>query len=214
MSRTIALCAAASVLAYATTASAQATTVQLPTFSFFTVNTTVLVPDGGSAYMGGIGRAASGSTSRGIPGLGGRPFANTATAGSTSAGGISVSAQIHDMEAMDQALLNQGVASRPDAAQLFAARKAAGVARNAAPQSLADIRQEQAAAAQATSDEAREYYDKGNVAYENGKFGVAKIYWQMSVRRADGELLQLAQAKLKAVTEQTRSPQLTAQRER
>ena len=33
-----------------------AVTVQLPTFSFATVSTTVNVPDGGTTYMGGINR--------------------------------------------------------------------------------------------------------------------------------------------------------------
>ena len=42
------------------------TTVQLPTFSFFTVQTTVSVPDSGGAFLGGIGRGADGGSSRGF----------------------------------------------------------------------------------------------------------------------------------------------------
>ncbi len=215
MSRMLTITVAAVTLNAAITASAQrATTVQLPTFSFFTVNTTVMVPDGGSAYLGGVGRASSGSTSRGLPGLGGSPLGgNRAIAGSVSAGGISISAKIHDFEAMDQALLNQGLASQPNAAQIFAASKGNGVGRNVT-QSVAEIQQEQESAALSQKEEARDCYEKGVAAYEKGKFGAAKIYLQMAVRRADGDLLALAQAKLKAVIEQSRPPQLTAQRER
>ena len=54
----------------------QNTTVQLPTFNFSTVNTTVSVPDGGTALLGGIMRAAEGSTSRGVPLLGNIPYLN------------------------------------------------------------------------------------------------------------------------------------------
>lgn len=42
-------------------------TVQLPTFNVTTVQTTVSVPDGGTALLGGIGRFSEGSVSRGVP---------------------------------------------------------------------------------------------------------------------------------------------------
>ena len=48
---------------------ASAQTVQLPTFSFTTVGTTVMVPDGGAAFLGGIDRAATGRNEFGVPGL-------------------------------------------------------------------------------------------------------------------------------------------------
>jgi hypothetical protein len=41
---------------------AQAQTVQLPTFNFFTVRTTVSVPDSGGAYLGGVNRSAMGQS--------------------------------------------------------------------------------------------------------------------------------------------------------
>ena len=56
-----------------------AVTVQLPTFSFATVSTTVNVPDGGATYMGGINCALSGRTEYGVPGL---PFLVSRTAAS------------------------------------------------------------------------------------------------------------------------------------
>lgn len=94
------------------------TTVQLPQFNFFTISTTVMVPDSGGAFSGGVGGGASGSRTNGMPGLG-----KTAGASSVSAGGVSVSAQIHDMRAMDRALLSDSVAEREAAAgQLWVAR--------------------------------------------------------------------------------------------
>ncbi|MDZ7617617.1 MAG: hypothetical protein U1E05_11465 [Patescibacteria group bacterium] len=81
--------------------------VQLPTFSQFSVGTTVSVPDRGSAYMGGINRSASGRTSYGAPMLPFRPFRNTAIGGSQGGSSMHVSAWVHDFEAMDDYLLNQ-----------------------------------------------------------------------------------------------------------
>ncbi len=55
---------------------AQNTSVQLPVFSFNTVNTTVTAPDGGTIQLGGVNRASSGRTERSVPILGKLPFAN------------------------------------------------------------------------------------------------------------------------------------------
>jgi len=48
-------------------ARAQGTAVQLPTSSYFTTNSTVSVPDRGSALLGGIGRTAAGANEFGVP---------------------------------------------------------------------------------------------------------------------------------------------------
>ena len=45
----------------------QGTTVQLPTFSFTTVTTTVSVPDGGTVLLGGIKRLSEGRNEVGVP---------------------------------------------------------------------------------------------------------------------------------------------------
>ena len=52
------------------------TTVQLPTFQFTTVSTTVSVPDGGTVLLGGIKRLAEGRTERGVPMLAQLPYIN------------------------------------------------------------------------------------------------------------------------------------------
>lgn len=52
----------------------EGTTVQLPTFSFVTVTTTVSVPDGGTVLLGGIKRLSEGRNERGIPILSKIPY--------------------------------------------------------------------------------------------------------------------------------------------
>jgi len=52
------------------------TTVQLPTFIFTTVSTTVSVPDGGTVLLGGIKRLSEGRTERGVPMLSKLPYIN------------------------------------------------------------------------------------------------------------------------------------------
>ena len=53
-----------------------ATTVQLPTLAFTTVNTTVSVPDGGTILLGGIKRLREGRTEQGVPMLSKLPYIN------------------------------------------------------------------------------------------------------------------------------------------
>ena len=59
----------------ATTATS-GTTVQLPTFSFVSVTTTVSVPDGGTVLLGGIKRLKEGRNEYGVPGLDKIPYIN------------------------------------------------------------------------------------------------------------------------------------------
>ncbi len=52
------------------------TTVQLPTFAFTTVSTTVSVPDGGTVLLGGIKRLREGRNEQGLPVLSKLPYIN------------------------------------------------------------------------------------------------------------------------------------------
>jgi general secretion pathway protein D len=58
------------------TSSRRGTTVQLPTFSFVTVTTTVSVPDGGTVLLGGIKRLSEGRNEFGVPMLNKIPYVN------------------------------------------------------------------------------------------------------------------------------------------
>ena len=52
----------------------EGTTVQLPTFAFTSVSTTVSVPDGGTILLGGIKRLQEGRVERGVPVLSKIPY--------------------------------------------------------------------------------------------------------------------------------------------
>ncbi len=52
------------------------TTVQLPTYSYITVTTTVSVPDGGTVLLGGIKRLSEGRNEFGVPMLNKLPYVN------------------------------------------------------------------------------------------------------------------------------------------
>ncbi len=58
------------------TVTTRGTTVQLPTFSFVTVTTTVSVPDGGTVLLGGIKRLSEGRNEFGTPILNKIPYIN------------------------------------------------------------------------------------------------------------------------------------------
>lgn len=92
-------------------------TVQQPVFQSFSTGTTVTVPDGGAALLGGISSARYGSTSRGTPLVGklpgvGRLFNNQAIGGEFSSSQNYVRARIVDLHEMDQTVLNQARAGR------------------------------------------------------------------------------------------------------
>lgn len=181
------------------------TTVQLPTFSFFTVQTTVSVPDSGGAYLGGIGRGADGSTSRGFG-----PLANRGSGSSRGASGMSVQATIIDGEEMDQAVLAQAAAnSRLNSPAVRAEQISGRLGRSeagtftASAGSLAEIRSQQAAGTANRTAEATELFAKAQRAEGEGKPGLAKIYYQMVLRRDAGSLRVSAQSRLAALSEGT-----------
>ncbi len=205
---------------------AQATTIQLPTFNFFTVNTTVEVPDGGSGFIGGLSSNATGQTQRGIPGLGFvPPLGNRATGATGSAGGMSVTATIHDFDAMDRALLGSdfdrsghyiggdtSAPSDPALRQRLArlpvmlrplppsttdsSRPSQLAADASGSQSIAAMRAQQSAEDSAQQAEAARLLEQAREVEAAGKPGVAKIYYQMAARRATGALKNEALAEL------------------
>jgi hypothetical protein len=200
------------------------TTVQLPTFSFTTVLTSVSVPDRGSAYLGGIKRAREGSGTRGLG-----PLANKAGGRDHVAGGMSVHATIIDLAEMDERILAEAAAKRAPTDPTLAKAEsltryvgrgilgasagssdrvavggAADHGASAAPvESVAAIRQANAAAAEARASEAEGFLAKARQAEVDNKPAVAKIYYQMVVRRDQGELAQFAQSRLAALAGST-----------
>jgi hypothetical protein len=190
-----------------------ATTVQLPSFSFFTVNTTVSVPDRGGAYLGGIDRAREGSTTRGFG-----PLRNRGIGAERAAGGVAVQATIHNLDELDRATLADAAAKRgavdPDLAKAELIRRGVGKGiaspagggqpADANPaDSVAAIKAKNAAAAQARANEAAELLAKAEAAEAEGKASVAKIYYQMVARRDTGELKALAESRLAKLSGKT-----------
>jgi len=186
-----------------------ATTVQLPTFSFFTVQTTVSVPDRGGAFLGGINRGRDGRVARGFG-----PLQNAAIGGDRLASGASVHARIIDTDEIDRMLLaaaakRAGTPVDPALAKASAISKHVGVAVSGAaehrpvgtalPGSVAAIRAENASAAAERNAEAAAFFAKAAAAEAEGKPAVAKIFYQMVVRRDSGPLKQQAQARLAAL---------------
>lgn len=91
--------------------------VQLPTFQVFSIGTTVVIPDRGSMYLGGVNRAAFGSSTRGVPGLSkipgaGRLFTNSGIGSEVSSSGVHASATIMDLGELDKAVLAEAAARR------------------------------------------------------------------------------------------------------
>ncbi len=86
-----------------------------PTFTTIGVQTSVAVPDGGTASLGGYGRLSEGRTEYGVPGLGGVPylgrgFRNTGYGRSTATGRVSASVRIIDLH--EEEYRQTGVRSR------------------------------------------------------------------------------------------------------
>jgi len=152
-----------------------ATTVQLPTFSFFTVQTTVSVPDGGGIALGGIDRGVDSTVNRNS-GL----TRNRGIGSSRTASGVSVSATIIDREEMDRAILAEAAARRSvpiDSSPLKAAALSKSVARSepsAAADSLSAIRERNAAKSEAKASELAGYFAKAQQAEADGKL-VTKV---------------------------------------
>lgn len=194
------------------------TTVQLPTFQVFSVNTTVSVPDGGGALLGGINRAADSSVTRGlplgskIPGLG--PLATNRGIGSVrGASNMSVHATIIDHQELDAAVLAEAAARRggislTDKQALATQQRANFITRNlatadrpavetkTAQPSVDEIRRKNELAAANRDAEAHAYLAKAEAAAAEKKTGVAKVYYQMVARRASGDLKLLAESRL------------------
>jgi len=177
----------------------QSVTVQLPTFQFFGVSTTVVVPDRGTASLGGGGSAAMSRAAgpRLLP-------PNHALGRSATSARIDVSVYVHDLHAMDESLLQQaGDRSRfepkaplPDFADRPHLQQLANQGTRRL-KSVAELRRARASAESALEDEARGWFDKAEQRWREGQLGVARIYYQMVWRRAEGPLKQAAANRLR-----------------
>ena len=174
------------LLAAASIAAAQ--TIQLPSFSSFSVNTTVVVPDGGTAVIGGTGRAYSGANR--FNGISRQQAIGVQRQTST----LSVTANVHDPQAADEALLRKARARRAGqaagAGQPAPAVDLALSSDDAGLKSVAELRRERAAALAAGDRETLELVAKARRAQRDGKDSLARLYLRTAAREAKGPLKQ------------------------
>lgn len=208
--------------------------VQLPTFNFFTVSTTVSAPDRGAIALGGVRSLREGSNTRGIPMLSKLPGLsrlgkNRGIGREASASMLTLHPTIIDREEMEAALmadaasrvtepammafheslreaarLSRGMAGRGMTASppLTAAASPAPPGRSTPP-GLAEIRRRNAVAKRAELDEAMQFFRRGEAALEEGKPGVAKIYFKIAGRQGDENLQRAVVARLRQIEQQS-----------
>lgn len=178
---------------------AQATTVQLPTFNFFTVTTSVSVPDRGGTSLGGINRSSDGRNEFGAPLS---PLGNRAIGSERQALNMSVHVTIHNLDEMDQDILARAQYVNTVPAELAKIKRLAAAGNSSAGQAAAGLDAIRAQLAQkklATQREALGIFEKGLAAEGEGKYKVARIYYQMAARRAEGELKGLIEQRISLV---------------
>jgi hypothetical protein len=194
------------------------TTVQLPTFSFFTVNTTVSVPDSGGTYLGGLLRGRDSSSMRGLapfPGLASRGIASE-----RSAGGMSIRAWIHDFRKLDDAILAEAAATRKETDPVAIKGKALAESLEKSPAgnpaadapflSVAEIRRQNEEQDQVRREEALAYFTKGEEYRAAGKPGLARMNYQRAAARDSGKVKEAA---LKRIAQLQNPPAVTAKTE-
>ena len=203
----------------------QGNVVQLPQFSFFTVATTVSVPDRGSALLGGVKRSSSGRVERGVPLVGKLPMANRlfnnrAIGRDDSSALMHVTAYIHDHDEMDRAILaaaarrrgatvdvlgrpvdygGRRLVSRPAAANHGIGFDVYNARREVPQRVSADTLARRSARfdPNASPDaRAARFLNLARAAQSQGNDSLARLYYRNVVRLADGEVRQLAQARL------------------
>ena len=190
-----------------TASAAPAQVVQLPTYQFFSTDSSVMVPDHGTASLGGVTRSSTGSNQFGPPFL----PSNRSFGSQTGAAGARVSVMIHDFEAMDAALM----AGAPDGAGR-AGQIGAVAANPSSPPgqlaSVADLAARKAAAHATEQAEAEQLLERGLKAQAEGKPGAAKVYLQMAAKRSTGKLKQQVLAAFgsaNSVTSESATPRVS-----
>ena len=143
--------------------------VQQPTVGTTSVSTSVIVPNGGRAYLGGVSSAQSGRSRYGFY----QPGSSIGL--SRSSNSMSVGVTIIDLREMDEAILNS-VPDRAESASHFA-RHATAIER-----SNVDRSQEPAHEIESTAERAAKFERLAYKAEAEHRPGVAKLHWQMAAK--------------------------------
>ena len=178
--------------------------VQLPVVRQFGVTTTVMVPDGGAAHMGGIRSAREGRVSRGNPLLPGRLGSNRAIGRDYSTADAWATVRIMDMKELDRMTL---LAATPDEIE-FLSEKAKEITKTvrksnitgAGASSLAELRAARAAVESAAVAEIQKQLQKADEFEKRGRLGTAKIYYRIAYRDGDPATRKRALAALRRLS--------------
>ena len=186
--------------------SGSAQVLQLPVWSQFSIGPSVLVPDQGAAYLGGIRRSRYASVSRGNP-LGKLPFLGRLQRDRASGHDVSLSrgqvtASIIDHQALDAAVLaeaarRRGVTNGTSrravalAERLPSRRASVTPSRRYRASRAAPRRQPRRSPAQSPAgDDFAQVLARAEKAGAEGKTGVARILYRMARKRTDSGALQ------------------------
>jgi hypothetical protein len=170
---------AASLLLVAAPAAAQQV-VQQPVVATTSISTTVSVPDRGRVLMGGISSAQSARQQYGpLPSGVTRGFSRQATS-------ITTSVYIHDLQAMDEELLN----SSPTAGTDLSKAGTDQFVRSRAPKPTTDP-------ATSPREKATKFEQLALKADAAGKPNVARLHWQVAAKYGS----QLAETRLAELTQ-------------
>jgi hypothetical protein len=198
--------AVALVVCLTSLARGQAGAVQLPSFSSFGVQTEVSAPDSGGAFIGGVGRASSGSKAFG-PALGPR----RAFGQNRSSSSCRVKATVHDFAAHDEGGEEVGGKDSAETRQSRRVSKAGeSSAGKAPPGSLAEARRKHAAEMAARDADAEELIAKAHKALDQGKINVAKMYCKMAARDASDDMKRKIRREIDALPAATESSKLAS----
>ena len=183
--------------------------LQLPTFHNFSVRTSVLAPDRGGTYLGGVGRSSSRSAAYGMPGAGRLPgvdrlFGNRALDHTAGGSNASVHVTVIDQEEMDRAVLAEAARRRsvpadPESTQRPTASDTDRGGTDQTLLSVAELRRQRAARASTAAGEAAQLFAQGQQAESRGQVGTARIYYRMAHKRATGQLQRDITARLAAL---------------
>lgn len=171
------------------------TTIQLPTFQNFSMSTTVVVPDGGRVYAGGINRSFQASSRRRSSLL---PSLNRSYSGGTSGTGVWVSAHIHHLEEMDEAVLDDWSRIKTERQNALPARRRLARRRTLQTQisqpihrlpRVSDVRKQVQAEDAAKLARAHADFRLGVRLEQKGKIAAAQAMYRNALKRADDDLM-------------------------
>lgn len=159
--------------------------VQQPVVGSTSVSTTVSVPDRGRVFLGGVSSAQSGRTQYGPLGTG------PALGLTRQSSSVSASVTIHDLRAMDEALLK----SAPSVAEPNRPKADSRIA-NPVPEKLKET-------AESLAEKATRHEHLARKAEDEGRAGVARLHWQAAAKygsKAAEERLATQRTNAKSVT--------------